>query len=101
MATIKTRGLLKAALVLCVAAAFWNGACTTEMGAPPANIRVNPATVTFQDTIGNASPAAQTVAITTDNQDTVSGLQTSITYGSRLGGLTVPTRRPVRPPTEP
>src|ERR1700752_1647628 len=99
MATIKTRGLLKASLVLCVAAAFWNGACTTEMGAPPANIRVNPATVTFQDTIGNASPAAQTVAITTDNQDTVSGLQTSITYGSGSGWLTVQLSGTVAPTT--
>jgi hypothetical protein len=99
MATMKARWLLKAALVLCVLAAFWNGACTTELGPPRANIQLNPATVTFQDTIGNPSPAAQTVAISTDNQDSVSGLQASITYGSGSGWLTVQLSGTVAPAT--
>jgi acid phosphatase type 7 len=89
MATMKTRGVLKAALLLCLAATFWNGACGTEMGPPPANIQVNPATVTFLDTIGNGNPPAQTVAISTDNRDTVTGLKASITYTSGSGWLTV------------
>jgi len=90
MSTTLTRGLLKAALVLCVAAAFWNGACSTEMGGPPkAKIQVSPGTVTFQDTIGNASPAAQTVAISTDNQDSVPGLKATVSYGNGSGWLAV------------
>src|SRR5512145_2464862 len=89
MATMRMRSLLKGALVLCVGAAFWNGACTTEMGPPPANIQVNPATVTFRDTIGNGDPPTQTVAISTDNQDTVSGLRASIAYTNGSGWLTV------------
>ncbi|HXE83012.1 MAG TPA: hypothetical protein VN513_06755, partial [Gemmatimonadales bacterium] len=90
MSTTITRGLLKAALVLCVAAAFWNGACSTEMGGPPkASIQVSPGTVTFKDTIGNASPAAQTVAISTDNQDSVPGLKATVSYGNGSGWLAV------------
>jgi hypothetical protein len=101
MATTTTRGLLKAALVLCVAAAFWNGACTTEVTPPPpkANIQVSPGTVTFKDTIGNASPPAQTVAISTDNHDSVPGLRASINYGSGSGWLAVQLSDTVAPAT--
>jgi len=99
MSTTTTRGLLKAALVLCVAAAFWNGACTTEMGPPKANIQVSPGTVTFKDTIGDASPAAQTVAISTDNQDSVPGLQASVSYASGSGWLAVQLSGTVAPAT--
>ena len=99
MSTIARRSLLKAALVLCVAAAFWNGACATEMGPPKANIQVNPGTVTFKDTIGNASPSAQTVTISTDNQDSVPGLQASVNYGSGSGWLAVQLSGSVAPAT--
>ena len=101
MSTMATRGLLKAALVLCVAAAFWNGACATEkIGPPPKpSIQVSPGTVTFKDTLGNASPAAQTVRISTDNQDSVPGLQTSVTYASGSGGLAVQLSGTVAPTT--
>jgi hypothetical protein len=99
MATLKTRGLLKAALVLCVGAAFWNGACATDMGPPKASIHVAPSTVTLKDTIGRASPVAQTVAISTDNQDTLPGLKTSIAYASGSGWLTAQLSDTVAPAT--
>lgn len=103
MSTTTTRGLLKAALVLCVAAAFWSGACATDVTPPPpppkANIQVSPGAVTFKDTIGNASPAAQTVAISTDNQDSVPGLKASVNYGSGSGWLSVQLSDTVAPTT--
>ncbi|HET9387894.1 MAG TPA: hypothetical protein VFO67_22365 [Gemmatimonadales bacterium] len=99
MATMKTRGLLKSALVLCVAAAFWNGGCATDMGPPKPSIHVAPGSVTFKDTIGNGGPPAQTVAISTDNQDSVPGLRTSVAYTNGSGWLTAQLSGPVAPAT--
>lgn len=99
MSVTATRVLLKGALVLCVLGAFWNGACTSEMGPARANIRVAPNAVTFQDTIGNASPAAQTVAISTDNQDTVPGLRATIAYSKGSGWLSAQLSDTVAPAT--
>ena len=89
MASIAVRGALKLALVLCVLAAFWNGACTTEPVKTKAQILISPAAVSFADTVGNASPPAQSVAISTDGQGTVSGLSAAIGYTSGSGWLAV------------
>ena len=87
MATTTVRGVLKGALVLCVMAAFWNGACSTSdpskivqpppppppppppqppppppPPAPPSMV-LNPASVSFDDTTGKASRTPQSVAI--------------------------------------
>jgi|GEM_PF-2520292 len=85
MASIAVRGALKAALVLCVAAAFWNGACS-EPTKPKAEILVSPSTVSFKDTVGNASPGAQNVAVSTDGQAAVTGLTATINFGSGANG---------------
>jgi len=98
MASIAVRGALKAALVLCVAAAFWNGACT-EPTKPKAQILVNPSTVSFTDTVGNSSPGAQSVAVSTDGQGTVTGLTATVNYGSGSGWLAVALSDTVAPAT--
>lgn len=85
MASIAVRGALKAALVLCVAAAFWNGACS-EPTKPKAQILVSPSTISFNDTVGSASPGAQSVAVSTDGQATVTGLKATVNFGSGTGG---------------
>src|SRR5688572_23893594 len=89
MPTITVRGLLKAALLLCVLAAFWNGACRTADLGPRASLLVNPATVVFKDTIGNAAPHTQTLNISTDAQDSAGGLSATVAFGSGSGWLTV------------
>src|SRR5204863_257948 len=71
--------------------AFWNGACgTTDVVKPKPSIQINPGAVAFKDTIGSASPPAQSVAVSTDGQGPVSGLRADVTYGSGAPGwLTV------------
>src|ERR1043166_2063037 len=56
MASTKVRVTLKAALILCVAAAFWNGGCSTAGPVPPPGIQGAPAAVAFHDTMGAAGP---------------------------------------------
>lgn len=85
MASRTVRGALKAALVLCVFAAFWNGACGTTDVKQKSTLQVNPAAVAFTDTIGNASPAPQNVAVSTD-QGTLSGLRADVSYGASGSG---------------
>jgi acid phosphatase type 7 len=100
MSTITMRGLLKAALVLCVLAAFWNGACTEVSSPPKANLQVSPGTVSFRDTIGNASPPPQSVAISADREGAVTGLQATVSYGAGASGwLTVSLSDTVAPAT--
>lgn len=86
MASIQVRATLKFALVLCVFAAFWNGACGTTDVKPKASIQVNPGAVAFKDTIGSASPAPQSVAVSTDGQGAVTGLRADVSYGSGATG---------------
>src|SRR5712671_4479824 len=87
MATIKVRGMLKAALLLCVLGAFWNGACSTSEPAPPhPGIQVAPAGITFSDTMGAATRGAQVVAITPDGAGTLTGLRAAIDFGSGPAG---------------
>lgn len=91
MATMKVRGVLKAALVLCVFAAFWNGACSTTEPKPPVpGIAVSPAAVTFNDTMGTAAPGPQMVTVSADGQGTLHGLNAAVDFGSGTAGwLTV------------
>src|SRR5213075_3230926 len=98
MASIAVRGALKAALVLCVAAAFWNGACT-EPTKPKAQILVNPSAVSFTDTVGNSSPGPQSVTVSTDGQGTVTGLTATVNYGSGSGWLAAALSDTVAPAT--
>ena len=87
MATIKVRGVLKGALVLCVLAAFWNGACSTSEPVPPhPGIQVTPATVSFNDTVGASAPGPQPIAIAADGPGTLTGLRAAIDYGSGAPG---------------
>jgi hypothetical protein len=80
--------VLKGALVLCVLAAFWNGACSTSepVQPHPAGIQVTPAAVTFNATVDASAPAPQTAAVTADGQGTLTGLRASIDYGSGAAG---------------
>jgi hypothetical protein len=91
MATIKVRGVLKGALVLCVLAAFWNGACSTsEPVQQRPGILVTPAAVSFTDTVGTGAPGPQNIAITADGAGTLTGLRAAVDYGSGpTGWLTV------------
>ena len=87
MATIRVRGVLKGALVLCVLAAFWNGACSTaEPGQPHPGIQVAPGSVTFNDTVGGSAPGAQNIAVNADGEGTLTGLRAAIDYGSGPSG---------------
>jgi hypothetical protein len=87
MATIRVRGVLKGALVVCVLAAFWNGACSTSEPMPPhPGIQVTPATVSFNDTVGTSVPGPQTIAIAADGPGTLTGLRAAIDYGSGAAG---------------
>src|SRR5438034_1393829 len=81
MASIAVRGALKAALVLCVAAAFWNGACT-EPTKPKAQILVNPSAVSFTDTTGTSNPGPQMVSITNNGTRPLTGLKATINFAS-------------------
>ena len=102
MATTTVRGVLKGALVLCVLAGFWNGACSTgdpggiEQPPPPPppvpppppppppppapSIVLTPASVAFDDTTGKAARAPQSVAIS--RSDTTSVALTGLTLGN-------------------
>jgi hypothetical protein len=53
---------------------------------PKPNIQVNPAAVSFKDTIGNASPPPQSVAVSTDGQGSITGLHAEIAYNSGTTG---------------
>src|SRR5438105_329379 len=87
MATIKVRGVLKGALVLCVLAAFWNGACSTSEPVPPhPGIQVTPATVSFNDTVGASAPGPQPITIAADGPGTLTGIRAAIDYGSGAAG---------------
>src|SRR5882672_10337031 len=86
MATRVVRGVLKGALVLCVFAAFWNGACSTTEPTPLPGIAVTPAALTFDDTMGTAAPASQAVAISADGRGTLTGLKAAVDYGSGTAG---------------
>jgi hypothetical protein len=92
MATIKVRGVLKGALVLCVLAAFWNGACSTSeptQTQPHPGIQVTPAAVSFTAT-ATSGPGPQNIAITADGAGTLTGLRAAVDYGSGpTGWLTV------------
>jgi hypothetical protein len=89
MASRTVRGALKFALVLCVLAAFWNGACKTTEPPSPSEIALSATSVTFEDTAGLANPAPQTVAVTADGQTKLSGLAVTVTYGgANTGWLT-------------
>ena len=100
MASIQVRATLKFALVLCVFAAFWNGACGTTDVKPKPSLQINPGAVTFKDTIGSANPAPQSVAVSTDGQGPVSGLRADVTYGSGAPGwLTVALSDTIAPAT--
>lgn len=90
MASIRVRGALKGALLLCVAAAFWNGACSTAEPVPHPGIQTSQATITFNDTVGATSPAPQSIAISADGGGTLTGLRAAVDYGSGAAGwLTV------------
>lgn len=82
MSSVAVRGVLKGALVVCVAAAFWNGACSSDVGKPLGNLQVAPAAVTFSDTVGKGNPPSQAVTISSDGAGSVTGLQVQITYPS-------------------
>jgi len=86
MATRVVRGVLKGALVLCVFAAFWNGACSTTEPTPLPGIAVTPAALTFNDTVGTAAPASQAVAISADGRGTLTGLKAAVDYASGTAG---------------
>jgi len=86
MATRVVRGVLKGALVLCVFAAFWNGACSTTEPTPLPGIAVTPAALTFTDTVGTAAPASQAVAISADGHGSLTGLKAAVDYGSGTAG---------------
>ena len=86
MATKAVRGVLKAALVVCVLAAFWNGACQTTEPPPPSGIALSATTVAFEDTAGLPNPAPRTISITADGQTKLSGLTASVTYISTTNG---------------
>jgi acid phosphatase type 7 len=88
MRIITMRRALKGALVLCILAAFWNGACREPIQ-PKATIQVSPGVVSFKDTIGNPNPPPQSVAISSDGQAPATGLNASIAYGSGSGWLSV------------
>jgi hypothetical protein len=76
-------------VVLAIAgvAGIWMEACGTTEPKPKVNLVITPASVAFQDTMGNSSPAPQMIAVATDVEATVRGLQAAITYGSGSGWL--------------
>src|ERR1041385_8381455 len=73
MASTKVRVTLKAALILCVAAAFWNGGCSTAEPVQHPGIQATPATIAFNDTMGSAMPGPQTISLTADGPGTLGG----------------------------
>jgi len=100
MATRAVRTALKGALVLCVFAAFWNGACSTTEPVPLPGIAVTPAAVTFNDTMGTAAPAPQTIAVAPEGKATLPGLSAAVDYGSGTAGwLTISLSDTVAPAT--
>ena len=86
MASTKVRVTLKAALILCVAAAFWNGGCSTAEPVQHPGIQAAPAAIAFNDTMGSAMPGPQTISITADGPGTLSGLRASVDFGGGTGG---------------
>ncbi|HTI06827.1 MAG TPA: hypothetical protein VL549_16110 [Gemmatimonadales bacterium] len=90
MASTTMRGALKAALVLCVFAAFWNGGCSTSEPVQHPGIQATPAAISFSDTMGAAVPGPQTVSISADGPGTLTGLRASVDFGGGTSGwLTV------------
>ncbi|MBO0742049.1 MAG: hypothetical protein J2P51_11555, partial [Hyphomicrobiaceae bacterium] len=75
MAPNKVRVALKVALFVCVAALLWNGGCSTTEPKPKATLTVTPPSVAFQDTVGQAAPAAQTLSVSADRQGAVTDLR--------------------------
>src|ERR1041384_3355608 len=86
MASTKVRVTLKAALILCVAAAFWNGGCSTAEPVQHPGIQAAPAAIAFNDTMGSAMPGPQTISITADGPGTLGGLRASVDFGGGTSG---------------
>jgi hypothetical protein len=98
MSSMKVRGVLKSALVVCVLAAFWNACGTTDAG--KAQLVVSPGAVTFKDTAGMANPSPLTIAVSASGTGTVSGLNAAVSFGSGPSGwLTVALSDTVTPAT--